>query len=484
MASSAALPRRFSEDVQMLGRELVRTLQVAYRTGRTHGWTNEASISAVDGLVAAMNAVVAARGEFGLHVAGDLVYLDEARLRVDAAGYGFLEILAAELTAQGVGSLLVAGEVNGGQVRELLDILYRTAGDPEEAADRINEDLSRRDSPLSVGPVREVQDLARGESEHIDKRERCKKAFFKALTVTQAMMRSAHLNQRLELRHAKRVVQNMVDLMMDEEFTFLGLTTLKAHDNYTFYHSVNVCIYSLALAKRTGMNRNQLAEVGVAALFHDIGKAKIPLTILRKSSAFTPEEWDVMRTHPEMGVKELVRMRGLSSLAFKSMMACFEHHLNFNEAPGGYPRLTQPYRPHVIGRIVAIADCFDAMTTKRVYVKKATPRDKALSYMMSQAGTKFDPVLLRLFANMIGVFPVGTAVRLASGRLGVVTATPEDPNLCHRPTVLVITDDAGILREGDPLELWQRGPDGGYPDSILTAVDPESLGLDISKYFI
>jgi hypothetical protein len=85
---------------------------------------------------------------------------------------------------------------------------------------------------------------------------------------------------------------------------------------------------------------------------------------------------------------------------------------------------------------------------------------------------------------MIGVFPVGTAVRLESGRLAVVTATPEEPNLCHRPEVLVITDEAGILRDGAPLKLWSRGADGAYPDAILAAVDPESIGLDISKYFI
>ena len=203
-----------------------------------------------------------------------------------------------------------------------------------------------------------------------------------------------------------------------------------------------------------------------------------------KTGTFTPEEWEVMQKHPENGVKELVKMRGLSGLAFKSMVASFEHHMNYNASRGGYPRVRNPYRPHVIGRIVAIADCFDAMTTKRIYVKKATSRDKALSYMMSQAGSKFDPVLLRIFANMIGVFPVGTAVRLTSGRLAVVTATPEDPNLCHRPRVLVITDEAGILREGAPLDLWERGPDGAYPDAILTAVDPESIGLDISRYFI
>jgi HD-GYP domain-containing protein (c-di-GMP phosphodiesterase class II) len=279
-------------------------------------------------------------------------------------------------------------------------------------------------------------------------------------------------------------MQNMVDLMMDEEFTLLGLTTLKSHDNYTFYHSVNVCIYSLSLGKRTGMNRVQLADLGVAALFHDLGKTKVPLEVLRKKGRFTPEEWDLMRRHPEDGVKELVRMRGLSGLAFKSMMASFEHHLNYNQAPGGYPKLSKPYRPHVIGRIVAIADCFDAMTTKRIYMEKATPRDKALSYMLSQAGAKFDPVLMKLFANMIGVFPVGTAVRLKSGRLGVVVATPEDPNLCHRPRVRPITDETGIQREFPEIDLSHRNPDGNYPDEIVSTVEPEELGLDISRYFI
>jgi hypothetical protein len=133
---------------------------------------------------------------------------------------------------------------------------------------------------------------------------------------------------------------------------------------------------------------------------------------------------------------------------------------------------------------VAIADCFDAMTTKRVYVKKAMPRDKALSYMMSQAGTKFDPVLLRLFANMIGVFPVGTLVNLRSGRLGVVVATTDDPHLSHRPTVLPITDAQGIQREQPVLDLSKPDAGGGFPDEITGTADPTALGIDISKYFI
>jgi HD-GYP domain-containing protein (c-di-GMP phosphodiesterase class II) len=473
-----------SEDPQAMGGELARCMQVALRLGRTHGWTNEASLAAVESLLSVINALIAARGQFGMHVAGDFIYLDDVRLRTDGLRHSFLEILVGELNTRGVGSVYFSRTIQADQIQVLLDLLNAQIVGDEETAAFINDQLDAGNIPLAVGPVREMSELIATETEQVTKRERCKKAFFKAVTVTKAVMASAHLGKRLELRHAKRVMQNMVDLMMDEEFTLMGLTTMKTHDSYTFYHSVNVCIYSLALAKRAGFDRVQLADLGVAALFHDLGKTKVPLDILRKTTTFTPEEWDAMRCHPELGVKELVKMRGLSSLAFKSMVASFEHHLNYDPSRPGYPKLRKPYRPHVIGRIVAIADVFDAMTTKRVYSKEAMPRDKALSYMMSQAGTKFDPVLLRLFANMIGVFPVGTVVQLKSGRLGVVIAGPQDPKLCHRPRVRPITDETGITHEFPEIDLSEMNLDGEYPDEIVDTVDPENLGLDISKYFI
>ena len=472
-----------SEDPQSMGRELARNLQVCLRLGRTHGWANEASESALGSLVTIMNAIFAARGEYALHVASDFLYLDDVRLRTEGLRYGFMDQLTGELTTRGVGSVFVGAAVHQAQVSQLLDLLNAQQVGDEESVHQMNEGLARAQVPLTVGPVREMKDLIDNEAEQVTKRERCKKAFFKAVNVTKAVMASSHLGKRLELRHAKRVMQSMVDLMMDEEFTLLGMTTLKSHDNYTFYHSVNVSIYSLALGKRAGMNRVQLADLGVAALFHDLGKTKVPLEVLRKSGTFTPEEWEMMQQHPENGVKELVKMRGLSGLAFKSMVASFEHHMNYNASKGGYPKVRHPYRPHVIGRIVAIADCFDAMTTKRIYVKKAMPRDKALSYMLSQAGTKFDPVLLRLFANMIGVYPVGTIVRLASGRLAVVVAPSEAPDQSHRPRVRPITDENGIERAFPEIDLSQ-GTEGAYPDEIVTPVDPETLGIDPSKYFI
>ena len=474
-------------DPQVQGREATRAFLVTLRTVRTHGWKNEASLGAVEAVGRILNEVYADRGDFGLHAVGENVFLDDTRLKSDATGFGVFENFVTEINRRAVGSILVAGNLTRKDVTVLVDLLLRVdeaqaTADPVTVLHALNDALERAGAPLSVGGVRSGEVMIT-ETDSSDRKERAKKAFFKAVTVARAVLTSAHLNKRLNLRHAKRVVQNMVDLIMEEEFSLMGLTTLKDYDNYTFYHSVNVCIYSLALGKRLGMDRAQLCELGVAAMMHDMGKTKVPVEILRKQGRFTKEELDVMKRHPEMGVRELLRMKGLSSLAFKSMVAAFEHHLNFDPRLAGYPEVRKPFKPHVIGRIVAIADCFDAMTTKRCYTPRAMTRDKALAFMISQAGQKFDPVLVRIFANLVGVFPVGTTVRLKSGRIAVVTASAEDPSLCHLPKVKPVTNSQGIEGDFPEVELSVPGPDGQYPDEILVAVDEEDLGFDTSKYF-
>ena len=473
------------EAIQQTGREMVRALQVTLRTVRTHGWSNEASLGAIDALTKLINEVASEFGEFGIHTAGDHVFLDDIRLKADARGFGAFENLIHELNSRAVGSVFVGGPATDEHVLSFIKALLevdedQVASDPAGVLNQINAQTEAQSSVISVGPIKEDEVLPDEEDLTVDqaRRERAKKAFFKAVTVARAVLTSSHLNKRLDLRHAKRVVQNMVDLMMDEEFSLVGMTTLKDYDNYTFYHSVNVCIFSLALGKRVGLNRAQLAELGVAAMMHDMGKTKVPVEILRKQGKFNAEELEVMKHHPEMGVRELVKMKGLSSLAFKSMVAAFEHHMSYDPKLAGYPSVRRPYRPHLIGRIVAIADCFDAMTTKRCYTPKAVTRDKALAFMVSQGGQKFDPILVKIFANLVGVFPVGTTVLLKSNRYAIVTKPSEDPSWCHQPTVKLLTNEAGIEGEFDEIDLHAEGN-----DEIVTAIDETTLDFDPVKYF-
>src|SRR5215831_15303414 len=185
-----------SEDPQAMGRELARNLQVCLRLGRTHGWSNEASQTALSSLVTVMNALYAARGEYALHVASDFLYLDDVRLRTDGMRYGFMDLLIGELTTQGVGSLFVGAAMEPYQVGRLLDLLNAQQVGDEETVLLINERLSEARIPLTVGPVREMKDLVVNETEQVTKRERCKKAFFKAVNVTKAVMTQSHLGQR------------------------------------------------------------------------------------------------------------------------------------------------------------------------------------------------------------------------------------------------------------------------------------------------
>jgi HD-GYP domain-containing protein (c-di-GMP phosphodiesterase class II) len=306
-----------------------------------------------------------------------------------------------------------------------------------------------------------------------------KRAFFTAISVYKSMHHGLHIGEPIQIRHAKRTVQNLVDQILDEEFSVLGLTALKTQDNYAFFHSVNVAVLSIALGKRLGLTPNQLVELGTGALFHDIGKVSVPLSILRKPGKLTEAERAMIQLHPQMGVQELLRIGGLDPQLYPAMVGCFEHHMGFDAPNESYPRV-DAYRPHVYGRIISIADCFDALSTRRIYMKRLRSKGQALAWMMSHAGTKFDPTLLKLFVNQVGIHPVGSVVRLRSGRLGVVIRTPENPGRCHHPIVSII-DPATSIPEAKPLDLSVRGLNGEFADEIVETLEADEVGIDMTR---
>ena len=162
-------------------------------------------------------------------------------------------------------------------------------------------------------------------------------------------------------KQAKRAIQSIVDLMMSDEASLLGLTTLRCHDQYTHNHSVNVSLLSMALGNRAGYPKVELADLGLAALFHDLGKTNIPMEVLNKPGEFTDDEWKMMRNHPTEGVLGLTSMRSITTLPGRMTAASFEHHMNLDFS--GYPKLNAPWKLSMTGRILMIADCYDAMTS-------------------------------------------------------------------------------------------------------------------------
>jgi len=254
----------------------------------------------------------------------------------------------------------------------------------------------------------------------------------------------------------------------------LILASLRAHDAYTYDHSINVGLLSIALARAIGWTGRDLQEFGMAALIHDVGKLYTPLEVLNKPGRFTPQEWVVMKRHPGDGA-DILREAGVGNELAPRI--AIEHHTNPDGT--GYPPLGYS-ELHPGSKIVKIADCYDAFTTIRPYRSQARPFE-VLKMLRKQAGTQFDAELVEVFCEMMGVYPIGSVVKLAGGKLGLVVQTNLD--LKDRPVVRVLQDENGRKARGMTLiDLAERDEDGAFLDEVVECIDPVIRNIPVGRY--
>ncbi len=298
-------------------------------------------------------------------------------------------------------------------------------------------------------------------------------------TYTKALDAVREFGSRMEHGHAPSVeqareaVRSVVDNVLENKGAMLELSGLKDYDEYTFFHSVNVTILSIALGSLVSSNRRFLNSLGVGALMHDVGKMTVELEVLTKPGSLTAEEWALMRMHPVYGAEVAAGMRGLDR---SSIVVILEHHMRYDL--DGYPE-RRPRRPqHLTSRIVAIADAYDAMTSKRTYAV-AHRQDEAVEVLAKNAGTAFDPVLVRMFTQMLGMYPPRSLVRLTTGELGVVVK----PNLdMLAPWVRVITDAEGVFVQPFDVDLSDAAAAEGR--KVEGCLDPRTLDIEVEDYLI
>lgn len=304
-----------------------------------------------------------------------------------------------------------------------------------------------------------------------------RRAFLQAVNVVEDLMTRVRAGQDVDFEEPKRVVQGLAEQVIADSQTLFELSLLQHFDEYTYAHCVNVCVYSIAIGNRLGLGRESLSNLGFGALFHDVGKAKLPLELINKPGQFDEHEWELIRLHPALGVKSLLAMRRpLDRALARAISIAFEHHLGMKGQ--GYPKLPQPRRQELFSRICAVADAFDAMTSGRVYTKRAMSPDEALRRMVQGAGTSFDPLLLRLFISAVGIFPIGTALLLDTGEQVVVTRN-NSADLLH-PEVVVFADRRGEKARRELVDLAQQRAGTGAPRrSIQRTLDPEKQLIDV-----
>jgi HD-GYP domain-containing protein (c-di-GMP phosphodiesterase class II) len=229
------------------------------------------------------------------------------------------------------------------------------------------------------------------------------------------------------------LLKNMIDQIVSNRNSMVNLVDLKTHDNYTFQHSVNVTVLSSVIGVELGYNPKALLNLSKGAMFHDVGKMLVPLEILNKPGKYTPEEFDIMKNHPNLGYEFAKKNLNLTGDA---LIALIHHHEKYDGT--GYPHQKSAKQIHRNAQIVAICDVFDAITSKRVYHEPILPSD-AIEYIMGNSGKHFDPEVVDIFLKKVAAYPIGVKVHLSNGKSGLVCENFEGRTL--RPKIKIFSDN-------------------------------------------
>jgi len=468
--------------LQPLGRALITAFYAAAQSLKLYPIENAMVQKTLDELIRICRRILDQEGVIDLKLVGDFWFLNDARLRLDLTDYLAFSYVAGLLHRHGVGEIEMSAELAREELAPLVSLLLQDAP-AEDEFERIQSRLAQSTARhIRLGPAK-ATDTSKHEPDDAAK-EAAKLTYFQSVAVAKEVLTDMRLGRAVNLRCVKRAVQSIVDQVLNNETSMIGMTTLRDYDQYTFTHSVNVCIFAVVLGQKLGLGKIQLYELGLGALFHDIGKMRVDPDIVNKSGGLTDEEWVQIQQHPTEGLLSLFAMRGLTEMPYRAMLMAYEHHMKYDLS--GYPANRRPRQPTLFSRIVATADGFDAATSKRSYQQQPWPADEVIREMRENPKRGYDPLLVKAFMNVTGVFPVGTLCILDSGELAVVTARNPDPRRLHQPVVKVISDAMGMmLATPVTVDLAELNPETGEPlRAIVKTTDPDKYGIRVSDYFV
>ena len=460
-------------NIQEMGGKLLTAIYVVLRSMRLYPIENVQVQQAIDDLHAQMVTLLDSEGAFELNISGDFFFLNEARLRLDLSNFSTFGHLASVLTSHGIGEVVVVPGVDREEWGPFLALfLVNPKDDPLPAfIDLLSQTPAEH---IEVGPPAESQEPEMVERDALVE---AKGTYAQSVKVAKDVLTGVRLGKAVNARKVKRAVQGIVDQVLDNESSMVTMTTLRGFDEYTFTHSVNVCIFSVVIGQRLGFTKLQLYDLGLGALLHDIGKMRVDTEVINKTGGLTEEEWTQLKDHPTEGLLLLFEMRGFTDVPFRQMLMAYEHHMKIDLS--GYPQNERTRELGLFSRIVAVADGFDAGTSVRSYQYEPWPPDEVLKEMRDNPRRGFDQLIVKALITSTGVYPVGTLVILDTHELAVVSKTHSEIEHLHRPMVKVISDPkGGPLKTPVTLDLslGER--------TIVRTTDAQKYGIRVSDYLI
>ena len=465
------------------GRGLLLTLYAALRSLKLYPLENTAVQRALDDLTHSADQLLERESEIEVRLSGDFIFVNSTRLRLELDNYASFSNILTTLRAFEIGVLHVRRGVERRDWQAFLSILISLAErQTAEPFDALAERMAG--ARITAIGVEHAQPAPESLDEQQRAREVAKRTYTHGVAVAREVVTSVRMGRATSVKKVKRAVQLIVDQVLNNETSLMGLTTIRDYDEYTFQHSVNVCIFSVALGKKLGLSKLQLYDLGMAALMHDIGKARIPVEILNKTSGLDDREWRIMQAHPWFGALTLFSLRGYDEIPYRAILVAHEHHMKTDLT--GYPKAIRPRQLGIFSRIVSVADGFDAATTRRSYQTVPIEPDQVLREMWENPRRGYDPVLVKALINLIGIYPIGTCVILDTLEVAVVSAPNPDGGQLNRPLVRIALDADGAMLglPGPQVDLAEQDASGAYLRSIVKVTNPSRYGIVVGDYFV
>jgi putative nucleotidyltransferase with HDIG domain len=476
---------------------LVTRIAACIRVGRSYSVGNQVFVRQVESLLEVAQPVIAECGEVVLVALDRDLFLNGSRIPVNHASIKFHESvidLFAKLAIAGLrlepglsaGSITswfqLVLEPESPQGRDLLSACYvesmqgiapvvSAATDPGQVAGGHAVTSGASFGASSEGAAATGGAGGAGSALEVVAQRR----FAQSLNGARALLMPTSLQEHLQLRHAKRVVQPLVEGASLNQPVVVGLSTLSHRDANTYTHAVNVCAIAVTMGHVLELGRRALADLGVAALLHDVGKQEVAGHIEHDLEAFTPEERTWAEKHTVEGAKLLARSTTLSPTSLFCMRVALEHHAVGAE---GYPRFPTGWVPSLLSRIVGAADCFVSLLSRHSRVARMVTPTQALGMMLGPLSNLFEPALLWALARSVGFYPAGQIVELDDGSVARVLApNAHDPARPH-VHIIVAADGTGIMDKSGH-ELRPIPPHRSVRRALTLQEYP--AGHDISK---
>jgi HD-GYP domain-containing protein (c-di-GMP phosphodiesterase class II) len=470
---------RIDQQHLKLARDTAVSLLVLIKTARLYDANNKLYIRHSDRMFAFFRNYVSDRNSMTIKFVENRLLVDEQHVALDAEERSNYEEVIARWIEFDFGGITIGDACRRDHIDAFAFLLWQSRPAGSEPRQKLQKKLAELgiDSIALVARENLESENTISVEERKLMRQQARHTFFRAIATVKEVLGATEAQKDISVTRTRRVVHSIVDQISEDDAALIELTAIRDFDEYTYSHCTNVCIYSLTLGFRLGLSRKELLELGLAAIFHDIGKVKLPSDLINKPDRYDEFDWAQIHKHPVLGAMTVAKSMRLDSAMSRAMAVAFEHHINPDHT--GYPSLPDARSTNVYSRIVAITDNFDALSSGRVYIKDPIPPDEVLRKLMYQMKAKFDPLLLKIFVGIIGIYPIGTMVLLSNDLFGIVSRTNEG-NLC-RPEVRIVADKSGEV--GQPYYVDLNLPE--FSDlNIVHIIEPEKYGFDLAGYIL